>query len=117
MWKDKLHDFWNGLTSPKKVFVVLGLLVVLILLTGKAMAQDARCGPRDQWVQVLGESYGETRQGVGLLGASMMELFANLDTGTWTILITAPGQATCAVADGQNYEAVTEDLEPAGLRL
>lgn len=47
---------------------------------------------------------------------TMMELYASAETGTWTITITAP-DGTCVVAVGQAYEAVAEDLRPAGLPL
>ncbi|MEP2531796.1 hypothetical protein [Shimia sp.] len=79
-------------------------------------AQGARnCGPRDAVVQRLGETYGETRQSVGL-GAqgAVVEVFASDTSGSWTITVTFPNGATCLVASGQAYEELAEALPPKG---
>jgi hypothetical protein len=37
-----------------------------------------------------------------------IETFANLDSGTWTITVTAPSGVTCLVASGQGFERLYE---------
>ena len=72
-------------------------------------SQQRQCGPRDNVVAILGERYGESRQSIGL-GASgqVMEVFASLETGTWTITVTSPAGMTCLVASGQSFEPLDE---------
>lgn len=92
--------------------LVLGLGVAAV--AAPAFAQNAaNCGNRTQVVERLAEGYGETRQSIGL-GANnrVVEVFASLETGTWTITVTMPNGMTCLVASGQAFEAVSEDLQP-----
>lgn len=81
----------------------------LILAAGHATGQTANCAMRAQVIERLATAYGETRQSIGL-GANnqMVEVFASLETGTWTITVTTPTGLTCLVASGQAYEALTE---------
>ena len=81
-----------------------------IAATFEAAAQNGRnCAPRDAVVSRLAEGYGETRQSMGL-GAnnSVVEVFASTETGSWTIIVTAPSGITCLVASGQSYETLAE---------
>ncbi len=82
----------------------------LILAAGDAHSQAAgNCASRAHVVERLATAYGETRQSIGL-GANnqVVEVFASLETGTWTITVTNPAGVTCLVASGQAYEALTE---------
>ena len=91
---------------------------LLLAVPTVAFSQPRQCGPRDNVLAVLSERYGETRQSIGL-GASgqVMEVFASLDTGTWTILITSPAGLSCLVAHGGSFEPRTEEQEPTGQPL
>ncbi|MDJ0630774.1 MAG: hypothetical protein QNJ44_21130 [Rhodobacter sp.] len=104
----------------KQRFLALSLGVgAMILATGHAFAQQNRnCADRDRVVERLASGFGETRQSIGL-GANnaVIEVFASLETGTWTITVTSPAGLTCLVASGQAFETVTEDLTPTGLQL
>lgn len=84
----------------------------LILATDHAFAQSREnCAPHQAVVERLAEGYGESRQSIAL-GAnnSVVEVFANMDAGTWTITVTTPGGPTCLVASGQAYQQVAEAL-------
>ena len=80
-------------------------------LTGPAIAQS--CAPRELVVERLASKYGETRQSMGL-GANnaVVEVFASVETGTWTITVTSAHGLTCLVASGQAFEPVA-DVMPA----
>ena len=57
----------------------------LLLLATSAQAQTPRCAPRATVVEQLSSRYGESRQVVGLnANNTMMELFASVETGSWT---------------------------------
>ena len=69
------------------------------------------CAPRDTVVERLAQGYGETRQSVGLgRDNSMVEVFASLQSGSWTITVTTPTGLTCLIASGQSFEPLEEPL-------
>lgn len=107
----------KGRPMTNRSFLALSLGVgAMILATGHAFAQGSRnCAERARVIERLAEGYGETRQSIGL-GAnnSVIEVFASLETGTWTITVTAPSGITCLVASGQAFENLAEELRPAG---
>lgn len=102
----------------KKNILTLSLAVGTILLTVQnGLAQGTRnCAARDTVVNHLASGFGESRQSIGL-GANnaVVETFASLETGTWTITVTMPNGMTCVVASGQAFEALEEDLLPTSM--
>ena len=105
----------------KQQFLALSLGVgAMILATGHAFAQQSRnCADRERVVERLSSAYGESRQSIGL-GANnaVIEVFASLETGTWTITVTNTAGLTCLVASGQAFEATPGELLPtAGTAL
>ena len=86
----------------------------LAILPAAGFAQQ-NCAPREQVVQQLAEKYGETRQSIGLAANdAVMEVFANLEGGSWTITVTMTNGITCLVASGQAFENVVEAQAPKG---
>ena len=88
-------------------------LAALLAATAPASAQMMRsnCASHAAISERLATGYGESRQSIAL-GANntIVETFASLETGTWTLVVTAAGGPTCLVAAGQGYQLVTEDL-------
>lgn len=83
---------------------------ILALGAQSVSAQNTRnCAPRDAVVTRLADSYGESRQSMGL-GANnaVVEVFASEETGTWTITVTMANGITCLVASGQAFEELAE---------
>lgn len=76
-----------------------------------AAAQNRNCAPHDAVVMRLAEGYGESRRSIAL-GAdnTVVEVFASLETGTWTITVTTPGGPTCLVAAGEAYQEMNDPL-------
>jgi hypothetical protein len=75
----------------------------------------ANCGPRDAVLRQLAETFGETRQSVGIgSDNAVVEIFASDETGSWTILVTLPSGVSCLVASGQSFEEVAEALPAKG---
>lgn len=89
---------------------------VFLVNASAAQAQTAaNCAPRQQVVDRLATKYGETRQSMGL-GANnaVVEVFASLESGSWTITVTMANGVTCLVASGQAFEELAEALPPKG---
>ncbi|MCT4372781.1 hypothetical protein CLG85_021725 [Yangia mangrovi] len=85
----------------------------LAALPSAGYAESRACGPRDVVVARLAETYGETRQSIGLgSDNAVMEVFASDETGTWTITVTSSTGVTCLVASGLAFETLAEHLPP-----
>jgi len=88
----------------------------LFYLTDFARAHTApQCAERLRVVEILGGKYGETRVGIGLASnASVMELYASSETGSWTVTMTTPDGMTCLMVSGQGFEALAEKMQAMG---
>lgn len=94
---------------------LLSALAVSFAVPAYAQTQ---CGPRADVVERLADGYGEVAQSVAIAGSGRMaEVYANLDTGTWTWTVTTPQGLMCLVASGTSYEAVDDPVQPTGERL
>ncbi len=80
--------------------------ILLLLSPGTAHAQNriAACAQRDVVVSRLDERYGEHRNNMMLdAQGNLVELFSNLDTGSWTLIVTMPGGPTCILSSGEDF--------------
>jgi hypothetical protein len=83
-------------------------LAVLAVLAASPVWGQA-CLPRAVLIERLADGYGEGREAVALTAdGRMLEIFANLETGSWTIALTVADGVSCLVASGENYERVRE---------
>jgi len=97
-----MNEAWMKLTLG------MGLLA---LGASEVAAQPDSCAPRGVVIERLADTYGESRQSVGLGGqGQVVEVFASAETGTWTITVTLPTGITCLVASGGSYETLAEAL-------
>ena len=98
-----------------KAALILAAIPLLAAPEPGAAQSAQNCAPRETVVSRLAETYGETRQSIGL-GANnaVVEVFASEDSGTWSITVTMPNGLTCLVASGQAYEALAEALPAKG---
>ena len=99
----------------------MGLLSAGFLLGAATLVEAQQlqhCAPRDKVVERLASKYGETRQSMGLgSNNAVMEVFASVDSGSWTITVTMTNGITCLVASGQAFETLAEVLPPEGAPL
>jgi hypothetical protein len=98
---------------------VKATLLATGLFLGATTLVDAQgtqnCAPRDTVVERLADKYGETRQSMGLdANNAVMEIFASVESGSWTITVTMANGVTCLVASGQAFEELAEALPPKG---
>lgn len=97
------------MTTPRLLAALVGLSLL------PTLAQAVTCADHAALSERLAETWGESRQSIGLgTNGAVMEVFASLETGTWTIAMTQPGGPTCIVAAGEHFEALIEGLPPAG---
>jgi hypothetical protein len=89
------------------MFKVISTAILICAGTG---AWAGSCAPRDYVTGNLAGKYGEARQGIGLTETQIVEIFANEETGTWTIFVTLPNGLACVVASGTAFEWVNETV-------
>jgi hypothetical protein len=66
-------------------------------------------------VERLASKNGESRQSMEIgSNNAVMEVFASLESGSWTITVTMANGVTCLVASGQAFEELAEALPPKG---
>jgi len=90
---------------------IIALTCVATLMASTANAQTRNCAEHAMVVERLADGYGESRQSIGIAANNtVVEVFASIETGTWTIVVTQPGGPTCLVASGEAYQVLAEAL-------
>ena len=83
-----------------------------------AFAQQQNCGLREDVVTALTERFGESVQNRGISeGGLLVEMWGNVDSGSWTALVTTPDSVSCIVASGQGFERVDSPVHPTGMKV
>jgi hypothetical protein len=83
---------------------VLSLTLVLVI---SAVQTWANCAPHEVVADRLASKYGEAVQSIGINDrGQLVETFANIETGSWTVVQTSPGGPACVVAAGQGFQRV-----------
>lgn len=91
------------------------LLPMLLASCAPAYAQTSQCAIRVGIVEGLADRYGERQVMSGINpDGTMVEMFANPTTGTWTALISQPNGTACIVAAGDSFDGTVATL-PADL--
>lgn len=78
---------------------------------GDAHGQTASCGDREAMLLILAERFDEAPRAIGLdRTGRVMEIVA-AESGSWTILVTAPNGRSCLVASGTAFSILPEPEE------
>ncbi len=85
-------------------------------LTTPASSEQPTCMARELLVEQLSERYEEAPVGRGLQSASqLLEVWASIETGTYTVFVTRPDGLSCVVATGQNWNTFQVAAAPDGV--
>jgi hypothetical protein len=86
--------------------VLTTALVLIGILAPAAGAQNrVPCGPHAELAVALERRYDEKPQFVGLTGQGhLIEVFASVRSGSWTIMLTSPQGVSCLIADGESWQ-------------
>ena len=83
----------------------LAALIAATFIGSTAQAQMV-CGQRDTIIAQLEKKYGETRRSLGLQeGRGVVEVYASVKTGSWTITVTDTRGTMCLMAAGEAFQA------------
>ena len=97
---------------------VIRAAIIAALVASPATAQNTRpCFQREALIETLAAKYGEARQVVALDGQGrLIEIFANVETGSWTLTVSLPSGVTCMMRSGLAFERDGE-VSPLGDKL
>lgn len=88
---------------------IMALIAALLLFLGATYAfaqQGPQCTATDKAYKVLYEEFKEVRLGLGLTpDGQLLEMWANPESGTWTLLVTNPAGVSCIVASGAGWQS------------
>ncbi len=81
------------------------LLLAALVGVGAGSAEAAdRCGPRNAVLELMAKSYGERPIAVGLnRNGHLLEVLAQEDGRTWTVIATTPRGVTCVLDMGEGW--------------
>jgi hypothetical protein len=90
-------------------------LALVAALAAPACAHAApACAPSAEVIARLADKYGETLQAEGLRGGtSIVQIYANAETGTWTVLDVGVSGLACMISAGEAWSGPLPQ-EPAG---
>ena len=75
-----------------------------LAFSGPAWGEQTVCDLRYKVVEQLASNYDEAVSASGISSAgALVEVFENPKTGTWTIIVTAPGGPACLVDAGDGW--------------
>ena len=81
------------------------VLAVLSVHPAYAQPQQSPCMNRDEGLKYLADEYGETVQMRGLTSNGLMfEVVANVETGTFTVILSNPAGIACQKAAGSGFQ-------------
>lgn len=80
------------------------LIAAALCFAGPAVHAQTQCGDPAAVRDLLLDRYGETRVGAGLdPSGALIEVYASLEVGSWSIVMTQPGGPSCLMAAGQSW--------------
>jgi len=73
-------------------------------------APDA-CVPRIGYAKMLVNTLGQKKQVSGsAIQENLLELFANPETGTWTLILVTPNGMACEIGNGTDFKIEPQPL-------
>ena len=94
-----------------KCFLLSMTLLMTTALTSMANAQSNKCGEREVIVTFLATEFGEVVQSVGISNNNgLVEMYANTETGSWSLVFTHPTGVTCLTTYGRSYENIRDTI-------
>lgn len=99
-----------------RTMIAAALVGATPAVAGQAMnvQTPVYCDTREAILATLQRRYGEAQQSYGYSPdwRSVVEIWSNADTGTWTLLVSGANGRSCVIGSGDAWGAV--DAEPAG---
>ena len=87
--------------------MIKAIALVLAIALPSAAHASSQCGARDTITAGLQAKFKEQVRVIGMVpNGSVIEMWANEKTGTWTFVVTNPHGVSCVIGAGSAFEAV-----------
>lgn len=91
----------------------MAALALALALASAAQAEPVACGKRGDLLAHFQQSYHEVPNVIGLTtDGRLLEVVVG-PSGSWTMLVTAPGGPACVIATGEDWQNIVASLDPA----
>lgn len=79
-------------------------LISVWAFVGQAAAEESRCASREELRSTLEQRFAEAPVAAGKADHNaVVELFADIDGATWTIVVTGPNGQSCILTTGTDW--------------
>ena len=96
--------------------ITILFFAVLYWIGTPSRAQEGQpCGPRDKVEKRIWTEYGESVVGAGLTPGGILYVTANLQTGTFTIILRRPDGMACVLMGGRGFAQGEPRIPGVGL--
>ncbi len=98
----------NGLGDPKRVAVRISVVVAfafaLLLHTAATVKAQPVCMPHDDFRVELHRNFSESPVAIAIASnGALIELYANRDRSSWTLVMTRPAGISCVLVAGEEW--------------
>lgn len=96
--------------------ILSSITALAVFLTVGAASAAPECADTQDVYDILRQKFGETRVVGGISrNGYLLEVFANREAGSWTVVATVPDGQSCIIDEGGNFhqsapEALGEDM-------
>ena len=95
------------------LIAALAAALFFVLSSLPAVAQRMPCGDGAAIAAMLEADWGEVPAALALDAAGrLVQILANVETGTWSMLMTAPGGRTCLIHHGTDWSVAVPANDP-----
>ncbi len=93
-----------------RIATVAATALLSVTMNAQAVAEEARiCAVRGEALAHLSNKYSEAPVAMGVTSkGAMVEVLANQNGTTWTIIITMPNGVSCMIAAGEGWETIRQ---------
>ncbi|MGP1394499.1 MAG: hypothetical protein ACTS3R_03195 [Inquilinaceae bacterium] len=99
------------MTRILRTLLLTAVAALPLLGAADAHGQTVSCGNREAMLLVLAQRFDEAPRAIGLdRNGRVMEIVA-AESGSWSLLVTAPNGRTCLVASGTAFSILPEPEE------
>lgn len=117
--KGKNGERENHMLPAIKQILIAALAWAMISPQARAQAQvmiPCRIIDYDLTVERLTSTFGESRRHRGLIegGETLLEVWRNDETGSWTTILIKPDGAACGLTAGSAWQNLPAQQEPSG---
>lgn len=89
-----------------RMLLAAAALAASVLLVSAEPGRGVPCGPRDFIAKLLDARFHEQPVAMAMTGGGALAEVFRSDQGTWSLVVTIPGEQSCIIAGGDSWEDI-----------